>query len=72
MLQYTMTGYVKKELQLFLKCIAVQYMIDAVQMVKLMVGAVRTQNGVHYNPLPSLFSGGDSILQLTLSQVLFN
>lgn len=31
LLLYTMIGYVKKKLQLFLKCIAVQYMIDAVQ-----------------------------------------
>lgn len=48
MLQYTMIGYVKKELQLFLKCIAGQYMIDAVQTANLVLGAVQTQNGAHY------------------------
>lgn len=48
MLPYTMIGYVKKELQLFLKCIAAQYMTDAVQTANLMLGAVQTQNGVHY------------------------
>lgn len=43
-----MIGYVKKELQLFLKCIAGQYMIDAVQTANLVLGAVQTQNGAHY------------------------
>lgn len=40
--------YVKKELQLFIKCIAVQYMIDTMQTENLMLGALQTKNSVHY------------------------